>query len=45
MNAGVEPDAPQTSPYVPLAINMRMQAPGGPAIQITTVRLVPKVAE
>jgi general secretion pathway protein I len=45
MNAGLESDAPQTSPYVPLAINMRMQAPGGPAIQITTVRLVPKVAE
>jgi general secretion pathway protein I len=45
MNAGAESDAPQTSPYVPLAINMRMQAPGGPAIQITTVRLVPKVAE
>lgn len=31
--------------FVPLAINMRMQAPGGPAIQVTTVRLVPKPAE
>jgi general secretion pathway protein I len=31
--------------FVPLAVNMRMQAPGGPAIQITTVRLVPKVDE
>ena len=31
--------------FVPLAVNMRVQAPGGPAIQITTVRLVPKVAE
>jgi general secretion pathway protein I len=31
--------------FVPLAINMRMQAPGGPAIQVTTVRLVPKAAE
>jgi len=31
--------------FVPLAVNMRMQAPGGPAIQLTTVRLVPKVAE
>jgi general secretion pathway protein I len=30
---------------VPLAVNMRMQAQGGPAIQLTTVRLVPKVAE
>jgi general secretion pathway protein I len=31
--------------FVPLAVNMRMQAPGGPAIQVTTVRLVPKAAE
>jgi len=31
--------------FVPVAVNMRMQAPGGPAIEITTVRLVPKVAE
>ena len=36
---------PQTSPFVPLAVNKRLQAPGGPAIQLTTVRLVPKVAE
>ena len=33
------------SRFVPVAVNMRMQAPGGPAIQVTTVRLVPKVAE
>ena len=38
-------EVPQTSPFVPLAVNLRMQAPDGPAIQITTVRLVPKVAE
>jgi len=31
--------------FVPLAVSMRMQAPGGPAIQVTTVRLVPKPAE
>jgi general secretion pathway protein I len=31
--------------FVPLVVNMRMQAPGGPAIQVTTVRLVPKPAE
>jgi general secretion pathway protein I len=31
--------------FVPLAVNMRIQAPGGPAIQVTTVRLVPKPAE
>jgi general secretion pathway protein I len=37
--------AQETSPFVPLAVNMRLQAPGGPAIQLTTVRLVPKVAE
>jgi general secretion pathway protein I len=40
-----EQEVPQTSPFVPLAVNMRLQARGGPAIQITTVRLVPKVAE
>jgi general secretion pathway protein I len=31
--------------FVPLAVNMRMQAPGGPAVQVTTVRLVPKINE
>jgi general secretion pathway protein I len=44
LNLAVQ-EVPQTSPFVPLAVNLRMQAPGGPAIQITTVRLVPKVAE
>ena len=38
-------DIPPTTRFVPLAVNMRMQAPGGPAIQVTTVRLVPKIAE
>jgi general secretion pathway protein I len=38
-------EVPQTSPFVPLAVNMRMQAPGGPAIQVVTVRIVPKFAE
>jgi general secretion pathway protein I len=33
------------SRFAPVAINMRMQAPGGPAILVTTVRLVPKVVE
>ena len=37
-------DAPP-SRFVPLAVNMRMQGPGGAQIQVTTVRLVPKVAE
>ena len=38
--------ASPASPFIPLAINMRMQAPGGgPAIQVTTVRLVPRTQE
>ena len=45
MNVPDTSDAPPTRRFVPLAVNMRMQAPGGPAIQITTVRLVPKAAE
>jgi general secretion pathway protein I len=45
LNAAVPDDAPQTQRFVPLAVNMRMQAPGGPAMQMTTVRLVPKAAE
>ncbi len=31
--------------FVPLSVNLRLQAPGGAALQLTTVRLVPKVAE
>jgi general secretion pathway protein I len=38
-------DAPQNQRFVPLAVTMRLQAPDGPAIQFTTVRLVPKAAE
>jgi general secretion pathway protein I len=38
-------EVPETSRFVPLAVNMRLQAPRGPAIQVTTVRLVPKGAE
>jgi general secretion pathway protein I len=38
-------EVPQTSPFVPLAVNLRMQAPGGPAIQVVTVRIVPKFAQ
>jgi general secretion pathway protein I len=45
MNVAVENDAPQTQRFVPLAVTMRVQAPGGPTLQVTTVRLVPKVAE
>jgi general secretion pathway protein I len=45
MDVSVAGDSPQTQRFVPLAISMRLQAPGGPAIQITTVRLVPKAAE
>jgi general secretion pathway protein I len=35
----------QTSPFVPLAVVLRLQAQSGPAIQVTTVRLVQKSAE
>jgi len=45
MNVPLSSDAPPIQRFVPLAVNMRLQAPGGPAIQVTTVRLVPKVAE
>jgi general secretion pathway protein I len=45
MNIPVASDAPQTGRFVPLAVTMRLQAPGGPATQITTVRLVPRSAE
>jgi general secretion pathway protein I len=45
MNVAVASDAPQTGRFMPLAVSMRLQAPGGPAILVTTVRLVPKVAE
>jgi general secretion pathway protein I len=45
MNVPVGSEAPQIERFVPLAVTMRLQAPGGPAMQVTTVRLVPKVAE
>jgi general secretion pathway protein I len=45
MNVAVANDAPQTGRFVPLAVTMRLQSPGGPAMQVTTVRLVPRVAE
>jgi general secretion pathway protein I len=45
MNVAVANDAPQTGRFVPLAVTMRLQAPGGPAMQVTTVRLVPMAAE
>jgi general secretion pathway protein I len=46
MNAPVaNDDAPQNSRFMPLAVTMRLQAQNGPAIQLTTVRLVPRAAE
>jgi general secretion pathway protein I len=45
MNVAVASDAPQTGRFVPLTVTMRLQSPGGSAMQVTTVRLVPKVAE
>jgi general secretion pathway protein I len=40
-----DPSDAQTRRFVPLAVNMRLQARGGKVIQITTIRLVPGVAE
>jgi general secretion pathway protein I len=37
--------ASQTSRFVPLAVNMQVQAPGGPLMQIMTIRLVPRGAQ
>lgn len=45
MDTSLADDAPQNPRFVPLAVTMRLQEPDGPAIQFTTVRLVPKAAE
>jgi general secretion pathway protein I len=45
MNVAVASDAPPTGRFVPLAVTVRLQAPGGPAMQVTTVRLVPATTE
>ena len=45
MDTSAADDAPQNPRFTPLAVTMRLQAPDGPAIQLTTVRLVPKAAE
>ena len=45
MNASDANDAPENRRFVPLTVTMRLQASNGPAIQLTTVRLVPKAAE
>ncbi|HEV7879920.1 prepilin-type N-terminal cleavage/methylation domain-containing protein [Bradyrhizobium sp.] len=45
MNVAVATDAPQTGRFVPLAVAVRLQSPGGPAMQVTTVRLVPRTTE
>jgi general secretion pathway protein I len=44
MNVPVASDAPPTGRFVPLAVTLRLQSPNGPAMQLTTVRLVPKPA-
>jgi general secretion pathway protein I len=38
-------DASQAPRFVPLSVSMRLQAPGGPLMAITTVRLVPRIVE
>jgi general secretion pathway protein I len=45
MDTSLADDAPQNPRFMPLAVTMRLQAPDGPAILLTTVRLVPKAAE
>ena len=45
MDASLADDAPQNPRFAPLVVTMRLQAPDGPAIQFTTVRLVPKAAQ
>jgi general secretion pathway protein I len=35
--------APQTQNFVPLTVNMWLEAPDGPALQFTTVRLAPRL--
>jgi len=44
MNVAVAAGAPPTQRFVPLAVTLRLQSPGGPAMQVTTVRLVPRDA-
>jgi general secretion pathway protein I len=44
LNVAAQEGTP-TSRFVALAVSLRMQAPRGPAFQVTTVRLVPKAAE
>lgn len=39
MNVG---ELPPGARFVPLAVNLRLQAPGGQALQFTTVRLIPR---
>jgi general secretion pathway protein I len=45
MRIAAASDAPPTQSFVPLAVELRLQAPGGPAIAVTTVRLVPRIAK
>jgi general secretion pathway protein I len=45
INAADPSAAARTQRFVPLAVKLRLDDPGGPVLQLTTVRLVPKVAE
>jgi general secretion pathway protein I len=38
-------EIPPEARFVPLTVNLRLQAPGGQAMQLTTVRLVPRERE
>ena len=45
LNLAAASDIARPGRFVPLAVNLRMQAPGGQTVQLTTVRLVPRGAE
>jgi general secretion pathway protein I len=45
MDAAADASEEAETRFVPLVVNMRLVAPGGGALQIITVRLVPRVAE
>jgi general secretion pathway protein I len=38
-------EIPPEARFVPLTVNLRLQAPGGQVMQLTTVRLVPRGSE
>lgn len=39
------PDDPQAGRWVPVVVNLRLRAPAGSSVQMTTVRLVPRTGQ